>query len=114
MNILSVVNVYTVITTVLLILLFAGLFIKKRRCRSDPRSRKATGVILALEKLALTKENHVEIKLLVMVMPERSRNFVGELIETVFLPDLLLMKIGDKIAVEYSCNSKLILSRPGA
>lgn len=115
MNIWSVFNEYVVMSLVALVLLAVFVIIKKRlRSKDDGSAKKATGIILALEKIALAKEHHVEIKILVMVMPERSRNFVGELVETVLLTDLLLMKIGDRIAVEYYNNCKLMLSRPAA
>lgn len=115
MNILSILNEYVAAGFLLAVVLTAAIYTSVHfRRKTGTRSKKATGVILALEKLALAKEHQVEVKILVMVMPERSRNFVGELVETVPLTELLLMKIGDKIAVEYSGSSKLVLSRQRA
>lgn len=111
MNIFSVLNEFTMAGVVLLLGLAAYFILRKRQNSTTNGAKKATGIILALEKIALSKEHHVEIKMLVMVMPEKSRNFVGELIETVLLTDLLGMKIGDRIAVEYCSNYKLALSR---
>ena len=112
MNIFSVFNEFVVMGLVLFLLLITGFVIsKKLRKRNALRSKMATGIILSVEKLALAKEHQVEVKLLVMVMPEKSRNFVGELTETVLLTDLLCMKIGDKIRVEYAAKYKLSLAR---
>ncbi|MBC7937944.1 MAG: hypothetical protein H7Y86_21565 [Rhizobacter sp.] len=114
MNIFSVFNEFVVIGLALLLLLIAAIMIRKSLRRKNAlRLKTATGIILSVEKLALAKEHHVEVKLLVMVMPDKSRNFVGELIETVLLTDLLAMKIGDRIPVEYSNNYKLMLGRAG-
>jgi hypothetical protein len=96
----------------LAVIIFVILIRKRLRRKRAFRSRQATGIILSLEKIALAKEHTVEVKILVMVMPEKSRNFVGELIETVLLTDLLSMKIGDKIPVEYTNNFRLVLAKP--
>ena len=111
MNILSVLNEFVVMALVLMVLLITGWIIWKRLRKKRQRSSNATGIILSVEKIALAKEHQVEIKMLVMVMPERSRNFVGELIETVLLTDLLSMKIGDKIRVSYCHNYKLVWNK---
>lgn len=112
MNFFSIFNEYVVMALVI-VLAVVTTWITKRKLagRKQPVSKKATGIILSMEKVALAHEHHIEVKMLVMVMPEKSRNFVGELVETFLLTDLLLLKIGDKIPVEYSAGPRLTLVR---
>ena len=95
---------------IILAIAFLVLFFVYRMHRRQRllQPQKAMGVILSVEQQLLRDGHRAEIKLLVMVMPEHSRNFVGELVETVLLTDLLSLKIGDKISLTYADPGNLV------
>jgi len=84
-------------------------FLRKRKIRrtltytnTTDESIIAKAIVLSIEQATATINSHAKMKILVQVMPEKGRNFVIELKETLSAAELSAIRAGGTVSVKYN------------
>jgi hypothetical protein len=109
---MEIIRITTMMETASIIILLVTFFIirfflrkrKKKPVLETPGTESiiAKAIVLSVEQATTTINSHARMKILVQVMPEKGRNFVIELKETLSATELSVIRTGSTVSVKYN------------